>query len=232
VDEAGGLRRDYVYARGEKEPGELHIAGKIALDSGGEVTGELRIRATGAFFDPDKLETADAQKGMIKRLVGRVLSGFKVSGHSVATLSDDTFRATASVASNGGLKQVDKWHVLRLGDGPAFLPDVPMPLGRSYRTTDVRLAGRFTEDIDLTIELPKAWEPSVVPSSLAPVEGPWGMVSQTVTADGRTIRLRREVSINTEDVSPDDFSALRRAVNDLRANQSLMIALAKESSQR
>lgn len=72
VDDAGTLKRTYVYARGEREPSELHIAGKITVNPDGEATGELRIRATGAFFDPAKLETADAQKSLVQGLVGRV----------------------------------------------------------------------------------------------------------------------------------------------------------------
>jgi len=146
-DDSGTLQRTYVYARGEQEPGELHIAGKVTVDSGGEATGELRFRATGGFFDPARLETADAQKALVKNFVGRVLSDFDVPGHSVVTLSDETFKATASVSSNGALKSFGKLRMLRLGEGPAFLTDVPMPLAVSKRQTDVQLASRFRETV-------------------------------------------------------------------------------------
>ncbi|GAG13716.1 unnamed protein product, partial [marine sediment metagenome] len=38
VDDAGSLLPTYVYARGEREPGELHIAGKVTVDATGEAT--------------------------------------------------------------------------------------------------------------------------------------------------------------------------------------------------
>ncbi len=229
TDKGGSLQRTYVYARGENEPGGLHIAGKISIETGGEATGELRFRATGAFFDPTKLETADAQKSLVKNFVGRVLSGFDVPGHSVTTLSDELFRATASVSSNGALKKFGKAHMLQFGDGPAFLPDVPMPLARSQRRTDVQLAGRFAETVDLTIELPEGWTASVTPASVPTVQGSWGAVSQKVEIDGSTIRLRRNVNVTGERLSPDDFAALRGSVNDLRATKSLLLVFGKEA---
>jgi hypothetical protein len=229
-DDAGTVQRSYVYARGEQEPGELHIAGKVTVDSGGEATGELRFSTTGAFFDPANLETADAQKALVKDFVGRVLSDFDVPGHSVVTLSDETFKATASVASNGVLKDFGESRVLKLGDGPAFLPDVPMPLARSQRLTDVKLAGRFRETVDLTIELPEGWKASVVPASLTTVQGDWGSVTQTTDVSGRNIRLHRDISVTQETVTPCGFDALRMAVNNLRANKSLLVVFGKPSA--
>ncbi len=223
VDEAGTLQRLYVFARGENEPGELDITGNIVVDPEGAATGDLRIRATGVFFDPSKLDTADAQKSLIERLVGRVLSDFSVKSHSVVTLSDDAFRATVSVESKGPIPELEERHILRFGEGPAFLSDVPMPLTRSYRRTDVQLASRFRESTDVMIELPEGWEPSIVPASPAKVAGPWGMVAQTVDVDDRTVRLRRNVTVNTETLSPDDFDKLRQAVNALRTNQSVLL---------
>jgi hypothetical protein len=232
ADDAGSVRQTYICARGENEPSELHIAGKIVVDDGGHATGDLRIRATGVFFDPAKLETADAQKALVKNLVGRVLSDFDVPGHSVVTLSDDTFRATASVASSGALKAHDRLHVLRFGDGPAFLPDIPIPLARSYRRTDVHLAGRFNESIDVTIELPKepAADTSIIPGSLPPIAGLWGTVAQTVDVDGKAVRFRRNAAVVTETLGPGDFEQLRQAVNNLRASRSLILGFGVDAS--
>ena len=223
VSDAGRLKPTYVHARGENEPSELEIVGKVAVDATGKATGELRIRATGTFFDPADLETADAQESFVKGLVGRVLSDFSVPGHSVVTLSEETFRATASVASKDALATLDEFHLLKLGDGAAFLPDIALPLGRSYRKTDVELTGRFRERIDVTIELPESWHASIVPAAMAPVHKNWGAITQAVDVHDRTIRLRRNVSVMTETLTPGDFESLRQAVNDLRANQSLVV---------
>ncbi len=230
VDDGGSVAKTYVYARGEEAPSEIHIAGKISIDTAGEATGDLRIRATGAFFDPTTLETTDAQKSLVEDFVGRVLHDFNVPGYSVTTLSEETFRATASVASDGKLKGHDKVHLMHFGDGPAFLPDVPMPLGRSYRRTDVKLAGRFQETVDLTIELPEEWSPSILPTAFPAIGGPWGTVVQTIDVDGRIVRLRRSVAVTTKVLSPAVFEKVRGAVNDLRATRSLLLGVGPEVS--
>ncbi|MHC4698585.1 MAG: DUF3857 domain-containing protein, partial [Planctomycetota bacterium] len=73
VDASGKLQKTYVYARGEQEPSELNISGKIAIDSEGKATGELRLRLTGVFYDPDELDTAKAQKDLVTKMAGHVL---------------------------------------------------------------------------------------------------------------------------------------------------------------
>lgn len=230
VAPSGELRNTYVYARGEQDPSELQITGKITVEEDGTAGGELRVRLTGAFYDPASLETAEKQEALVKSLVGRVLSGFKVEKHSVASLSDETFQATAQVASDGALKAYGDQHVLRFADGPAFLSDFALPLERSYRRTNVYVGGRFREHVDLAVTLPEEWQAGVVPASLPAVERPWGMAEQTVEVDGRTVRLRRTVTLTTDTVAPDAFAELRDAVNDLRAPKSLVLTCGKPSA--
>lgn len=229
VDASGTSRKTYVYGRGEAEPSELQITGKITVDAEGQASGELRLRLTGLFFDPLRLETSAAQKKLVGGLADRLVTGFEVSGHSITTLSDRVLRATVNVAGKDELKRHGARHVLRLGDGPAFLADVPMPLAQSHRETDVRLAGRFREVVDVTVELPDDWKVWVIPASPAPAEGPWGSASQTLNLTENTVRLRRNVAVATETLEPDDFAGLRRAVNKLRANQSLMLVFGETS---
>lgn len=228
ADSSGLLRKTYIYARGEREPSELHVTGKITVDDKGQGTGELRLQLTGLFYDPLRLETTDAQKALVSGIAGRLLTGFEVTGHSITTLSDQALRATVSVGTEDGLKEFGGRYVLRFGDGPAFLPDVAMPLARSYRRTDVQLAGPFKETVDVTVELPDGWKPSIVPASVAPTGGHWGTVAQTVDVNGKTVRLRRNVVVMTDTLEPADFDKLRRAVNDLRATKSLLLVLGRD----
>jgi len=69
----------------------------------------------------------------------------------------------------------------------------------------------------------------VVPAALNTVQGGWGSVAQTIDVSGRTIRLRRDISVTTETVTPGDFDALRKTVNNLRANKSLLVVFSKPS---
>jgi len=229
VDASGALRKTYVQGRGEAEPSELQITGKITVDAQGQASGELRLRLTGLFFDPLRLETGKAQKKLVSGLTDRLVTGFEVTGHSITTLSNRVLRATVNVASKDELKRYGARRVLRLGDGPVFLADVPMPLAQSRRETDVRLAGRFREVVDLTVELPEGWKVWVVPASPAQAEGTWGSVAQTLNVTENTVRLRRNVAVTTETIGPDDFDGLRLAINKLRANQSLMLVFGETS---
>ncbi|MEE8384500.1 MAG: hypothetical protein V3S01_01100, partial [Dehalococcoidia bacterium] len=116
--------------------------------------------------------------------------------------------------------------------GPAFLPDFPMPLGRSERKMDVQLTGRFSERVDLTIELPEGWQPAVLPASMARAEGSWGSAQQTVEVDGRTVRFHRTIATMTTTLAPEDFDSLRKVVNGLRTEGSRVLVAgpaAKES---
>ena len=229
LDPSGRVQETYVYAHGEQEPSELNISGKVAIDSEGKATGELRLRLTGAFYDPAKLDTADAQKTLVTKMAGRVLTGFDVPSNSVVTLSDAVFRATADVATEAELKHYGSRHVLRLGDGPAFLADIHLPLDQSNRRTDVLVSSRLREQIDIVIEIPEKWSVSIAPATLGTVEGSWGRVSQNVELDGQTVRFHRAITITTETISPADFAKLREALNTLRAEQSLLLVAQSQS---
>jgi hypothetical protein len=222
-----GLRATYIEARGEKQPSEIQITGKVTVDAEGKAAGELRLHLTGAFYDPLRLETDAQQESLVKNLVGRVFEDFKLTGHAIATLSDDELRATAKVASKDALKSLGARRLLTFGSGPAFLDDVPLPLNRSYRKTAVDLVGQVRETIDLTIELPEGWTAAALPASLKPVSGNWGTVAQQVEVDGRNVRFRRTIDLATDLIAPGDFGALRSALNELRAAQSVNLVCGK-----
>ena len=145
--------------------------------------------------------------------------GGKGSGH--------WFAVPLGYQAAGLVKKLDEHHLLKFGDGPAFLSDIPLPLNRSYRRTDVQLGGRLHERVDLTIELPKGWQPSVVPTAMPAVHGTWGKLEQSVEVREKQMRLRRNVSIMTDTITPDDFEGLRQAVNELKTSQSLLLVVGK-----
>ncbi|MFH0980170.1 MAG: DUF3857 domain-containing protein [Planctomycetota bacterium] len=227
LTEAGALHATYLEARGERVPSEIQITGKVTIDPEGKAAGELRVRLTGAFYDPEPLQTADPQEALVKNVVARVLSDFKVTEHSVATLSDEVLRATAHVASKETLKKCGTQYLLTLGTGPAFLTEFPLPLNRSYRKTAVDLAGPVRENIDLTIELPEGWTATTVPTPLSLLQGSWGTLAQQTEIDGRTVRFRRTADLATGPIASEDFAPLREALNNLRNAQNLLLVCGK-----
>jgi len=214
-----------VKARGEGTVSEVQVTGKVSLGKDGRASGELRVQASGAYFDPDKIRNADAQKSWAAALVAQVLSGFDVSSLSIVTLSDDTVRAMLQVATTNPLPKLGGRYVLRFGDGPALPQALTLPLERSERTTAVRIGTRIREVADLTVELPEGWKPEILPGSLELVSGAWGSASQHVSKADRTLRLARSVTIDRETLSPSEFLEARGVLNALRANKHLVAAL-------
>jgi len=225
VDSSGSLQTGYVAARGEKVPSELAVVGKLAVDSEGKVTGELRFRLTGAFFDPLALEDSDAQKAKLAGVLEHVLTGFDVTDFSLAALDHSALRATASVASKEALWGYGEQHVLKFGDGPAFLHDIHLPLADASRRHAVSLVGEVREQIDLLVEMPEGWKASILPGSLEVTKGPWGEAAQQVEVEDRTVRFRRMVNITTDTITASDFAGMRETLNNLRADRSLVLAM-------
>lgn len=223
LDASGKAQPTYLEVRGEKAGSQVEIGGKITIGADGKATGDLRIRLAGAFYDPAGLETTAQQEALIKGLVGRVLGDCEVTSCSTSALSDEALKATAKVASKGELKAIGKSRMLRLGDGAALLNEFPLPLGRSYRKTDVYVGGRPAEEVDLTIELPKDWAAEILPTAVARAAGSWGSAERTVDVNGTTIRVRRSVTVAADPIPAKDFTTAREAVNSLRSKGGGMI---------
>ncbi len=219
------LQKTYILDRGERKPSELHATGKLMWHSDGALTGELQLRLTGRFFDPLDLDSGKAQQTLTEEFVQRILSDFNVSSQSVLSLSDDEYRVSAHVALKDVPKKHGDYRILRFGEGPAFLSDVPLPLDRSYRRTAVAIGGRIRENIRLTIEFDKSLAIDAVPASLSMEKGDWGRAIQNVIVEDQTITFRRDISIEQDSLSPKDFAAFRQTINQLRSDSSLTLAV-------
>lgn len=226
--EDGGITETYIRARGEDQGSNLEITGKLTLKPDGKAAGELRVRLTGAFYDPADLTSGDAQKSLLRGLLGRVLTGFKVGDWAVTQLSDEVLQATVQVSTDKDLPELAGRRVLQFGSGPAFLGSFPLPLDRSYRTSDVDTGGPFGEVLDLTVELPDGYHATLVPAALATEIEPWGSVRQTVEARDGSLRLRRVIAVTQEHLSSGAFAQLRQTLNRLRATESLLLTYEKK----
>ena len=216
LDTAEDLRATLVLARGQNEKSRLSIAGQLTVGPDGQVNGELRVHLTGGFYDPLRLRKTDKQKALLEGLVGRLLADFKITKHSITTLSDDSLKATVEVAAEK-LSKVGDHFVLQFGEGPLFLTSgFPLPIGGDERKTSVRTRGALIENIDLILELPQDWPAPTGDTKLVRESGDWGVVVQERIASGHTIRFRRTIDIPTDTLKPADFADLRQAINTLR----------------
>jgi Domain of Unknown Function with PDB structure (DUF3857) len=220
----GSLSEIQVLARGEGERSKLDVTGRIELAADGTAAGEIRLSLTGAFYNPSDLESASAQRALVNRFLGRVITGMTVDDCSVTALSPERFAATMNVRSDGPLTEVAGRRLLALGAEPAALGVFDLPLDRADRRTDVYLKGSFEERLDLTIVLPEDATAAILPASMKAVSGDWGEIRQRVSQAGQAIRITRVVSLEHQRLTPAELSPVREAINRLRATGSRHLA--------
>ena len=229
TNEDGSVNKVHVAGRGEKNTSELVVTGKLAVDKDANATGELRIRLTGGFYDPLKLETGDQQKALMNDIVNRVVKGFNVSSYSVTTLSTESLRANIQISTEGAIGSFANRHVIQLGDGPAFVQTQPLPLKGATRETSVALRGPIRELIELNVELPDGWGTSVVPASYKSTVSQWGYAQQDVVAKDNKLQFKRSVAITESVLSAKEFLEARRALLALSTDQAIIFAFNKTS---
>ncbi len=226
LDDSGRLDKSYVAARGEGVDSMAEVSGMLKIDGEGRLSGDLSLRLTGAYYDPADLDSAGSQKGLVGRILGRVVSGADISNHAVTYLADDVMKAEATIRTGEAQKPQGDNLVVSLGSGPAVLLAAYLPVDRVTRRTAVDTGTRLHERIDVTIELPQGKRAAVAPASLEKVEGEWGYAEQCVELDGNKLRLRRNISINSETIAPSDFDSLRNALNKLQTETARMLVVA------
>jgi len=197
---------------------QLIIGGKVRLADDGGFTAEVTLRTSGLFAASEKLRTFDAQKERVAALVGRVLPEVAVESFAVSTLTDGRFDVSARVKSSRPLRKVGGQYLLQLPQDGPFLADVPLTLAWERRRCPVRIPGPFEEHVDLSFELPAGWTIELAPNAVARREGAWGAVEQAVESAGGGLILRRAVSVIRPELLPEEFNALRAALNTLRSD--------------
>ena len=214
VDREGKLRSERIGRRGEGEESLLLIRGALTLAASGKLTGKLTLDATGGFYSPKDLATSDSQKAWLTKLTEGLGTGLSVKGHTVHTLSDERFRVAMTVEAAKPFLSHGNRHVLRLGEGPLFLRNFPLPLSTSERRGVVLLRGMFRESVHLVIELPEGWSAATPPG--LQIQGSWGHLRQLISCNRSVVRLVRMVRMRTDRIPPEMFEDLRTNLNDLR----------------
>ncbi len=224
-----GTTQSIVLADRSDSASNIKITGKVTLAEDGTAAGTIQLHCTGGFYDPARLDSADAQESFTKRLVRNLLTGFDLDQYSVVTLSDQALQIEAQVKTSEPLDQLGDHYVLTFGNGPVSLSTYPLPLERSYRRTDVHLKGAFSESVDLYIEWPETCTIGIVPAELSNVTGSWGSVGQEIHQEPTLLRLKRHLEVNTDLLNPIEFDQLRSAVNALRSTGALKMMYGKDS---
>jgi len=206
----------------------VHVRGYLTIGENGEkLTGNFNVELTGMFVDAESLRSDDAKKSRVQAIVAGIVPGLKVGDYSVSHLSEGRFvaHATAEAADLPG-KVYDRRMLALAGDTPG-MTEVHLPLDRPARRTALRLPGAIEEDIRLRIELPDGWKAVVLPEGLESPAGEWGRISQSVQADGKEVRIVRQMEFAERTIAPEDYAALRDAVLAARSDAARTLVIEK-----
>lgn len=220
------LAVEYLKSRGEDDVSTLAVTGSLAVMADGKLSGEVRVRAEGAYLGSETFRTAEAQKAWASAVVGScVLNGANVAGVSVTSLMPGSVQLTATIGMTDALPKRGDKYVVALGAGPYVATVAPAGWERSERWNPVRFATRYREEVDVSIDLGKSLQAVVPPPSISERTGAWGRTRQEVTMEGATVRVRRDVEIREPELPPRRFAELRKALNELRAVGALTMVI-------
>ncbi len=201
------------------------VTGSASLDAEGRIGGELTVRLSGLFVNPNSLETEDAQKSRLAEIVARVLPGCEVSDFSVIQLTSSMFAASARIRSAQPLsKQAGCWEWSLGGDGPG-LPESRLPLEYNTLHQPVRLAGAMEERVDLRLSWPAAWKVESAPQPVGLKMRSWGSAVQLVTPSDGGLRIERRVTLSRCDFAAEDVLDARGPLNEMRSAAARTILL-------
>jgi hypothetical protein len=221
----GEMQQTALPAWTNPDESRCELRGKIAVADDGKYSGSLTLRTSGLFVPPEIRRSTDRQRNRAEALLRRVLHQAKIDKFTVTSLSADRFEVELDVKLDEALEKLSDAYRLSLAQDGPFAADVSLPLTYSRRETPARLTGAFDEQIELTIEWPEAWNADAIPSSVAAVQGDWGIVEQEVETAGRGLTLTRHTRITQRDLPPDAVLALREPLNELRSAHARTVLL-------
>jgi hypothetical protein len=217
LDSAGALVSTPMLDRGDIGENAVVVAGDIAIGETG-AEGELRLTLSGAFFDADDMTDADQQAKAIERVVKDLLPGFSRTSHTIVKLDDSGVEAVVQVSAESLKDPGAGMRMLTFGAHALYDRQIPIPLNRSSRTTELEIRAPFTERVDLTIELSKEGKFVTSPQSLHATRFAWGSASLDAEMNGQSLHITREITVNADRIAPGDYGSMRTALADLLAN--------------
>jgi hypothetical protein len=219
-----GPQRTLLKARGQDEGSLIEITGKLTVGEDDRVTGQLRVRATGAYFDPSSLKSADEQKRFAGRIASGLLGDLSVREVSVEELSSEGLRLTASVGLDAPITPTAGLRIMKLGDGPISLAYFSIPLSAAQRRTDVALTSAWHEKADIMIAFPEGRHPKLHPFGEFRAEGAWGHARQNLVPSDEGLRMTRDVRMMRDRLTTQELAGVREAFNRLRSTAQRVIA--------
>lgn len=207
------------------EDSRLFINLRVKLDAEAKWSADLNFRATGLFVPGTGLRTEDQKKTAVKEILKRTLRNAELKTFTVTTLSETVFAVSAKVEAVESLDEFDGHYFLELSAEAPWTSRVSFPLNRSRRKTPMRLAGPFRHDLEITLEMPDQWSVAGRPTSVEHLLRQQRSIYQGINIKDRRVTIRRGIEIGDRHILPEDYSALRKAINELLARRARVIIL-------
>lgn len=173
-------------------PWRRRLAASLTVDEKGAVKGELALTAAGG-ATPHAGLVRDPQK-LAERLAGGLLKGAKVTGSRTTRL--ERGEASLAVSFEGALPERNArgLHAVTLALPGGVTDELP-PLPGSGRLAPVALPGPGSEELEVTIFLPKGWTVAAPPSPAKVANALGEIVVSGEGGDGGRVVVRRRLTL-------------------------------------
>jgi hypothetical protein len=179
-------------------PWRRHLVATLTIDEKGSVKGELALTTAGG-ATPHASLVRDPQK-LAERLAGGLLEGAKVT--SARTTGLERGEGSLAVSFEGTLpeKNARGLHPLTLAGVAGGVTDDLPPLPGAGRLSPIALPGPGSEEVEVTLTLPKGWTVAAPPAA-AKVANAQGEVSVTsVSGEAGKVVVRRRIALAARQV--------------------------------
>jgi hypothetical protein len=221
------------------------IDGKLTIGGDANWTASLNMSVAGLFCDRANLETQDQKRAAIQAILDRTLPGATLGDFSVTALSsldsdapadvdsgvkaakgtNSMLTVTADVRGAGPLPELDGGRVLTLPQDGPWTSQISIPLGRTERKSDLRIAQAFTSSLQLEIAWPAQWHATAQPREYSSAKLKWGQARQTVSGKSDSLRIDQKLDVKARDIAHVDYASLREAISALQAPASRTLIL-------
>jgi hypothetical protein len=182
----------------------------LAEDGSGTVRVEETVRGVEAPGYRSRYQAEGLREERLERHMRGMFPGLELTDYAFENLDD--FNAPVEIRLTATAPQVAVRDGRSLRVSPTLLHDLSRNLATaSTRDLPLDLGSRSSYVEDRRVRVPAGWQVTELPEG-GTAESEFGRLSVEVTRDGRDVRARTEFALTADRVSPEQYPAFRRWV--------------------
>jgi len=185
---------------------------RLAQDGSGTVRAQETVIGGGAPGYRSTYQAEGTRSDRLERSLRGLFPGLHLESQSFEGL--ETLEAPVRYRYEAEVPQLAQRDGSRLRMAPSVLEDLTRSMARASRrryTLDLGSTSSYVEE--RTIQLPAGMQATDVPAG-GTAESPFGKLSLTVERSGRQVQTRTEFEIRRDRVTPEEYPAFRRWVQE------------------